>query len=50
MSAVSWLAVLGSCLTGLVFCRAAYVESVRRRGALMEQTIEYERMRGEPHS
>ena len=50
MSATSWLVILGSSLSGLVFCRAAYAESVRRKRALIEQTIEYERMRGEPHS
>lgn len=50
VSATSWLVILGSSLSGLVFCRAAYTESVRRKRALIEQTIEYERLRGEPHS
>jgi hypothetical protein len=48
MSAIGWLIILGSCLSGLAFCRAAYVEAVGRRRALVEQHLEYEQMRREP--
>jgi hypothetical protein len=45
VSGIGWLIILGSGLTGLVFCRAAHVESVARKRALIEQTLDYERMR-----
>ncbi len=44
MSGIGWLIILGSGLTGLVFCRAAHLESVERKRALIEQTLEYGRM------
>ena len=50
VSGIGWLITLTSCLFGLAFCRAAHLESVGRKRALVEQTLEYERTRRETGS
>lgn len=48
VSGTAWLIILGSCLLGLVFCRLAHVESMGRKRALIERTLEYEGRGREP--
>jgi hypothetical protein len=48
VSGIAWLIILGSCLLGLVFCRLAHVESMGRKRALIERTLEYEGRGREP--
>jgi hypothetical protein len=48
VNGIAWLIILGSCLLGLVFCRLAHVEWMGRKRALIERTLEYERMGREP--
>lgn len=50
MSGIGWLTLTGSCLLALALGRAAHLDSVRHRHTLVDQTLDYERMKGEPHA
>ena len=48
MNGLGWVVVPGFCLCGLAFWRAAHLEGATRKRALIEQTLEYERIAREP--
>ncbi len=50
VSGLGWLVIPGLCLGGVAFWRAAHLESTARRQALIDQTLEYERMAREPRT
>jgi hypothetical protein len=50
VSSLGWLVVPGFCLCGVAFWRAAIHESTARKQALIDQTLEYERMAREPRT
>ncbi len=50
MSSFGWLVIPGFCLCGVACWRAAHLESTARQQALIDQTLEYERMAREPRA
>ncbi len=44
MNGLSWLVIPGFCLCVAAWWRAALAESTARKRALIDQTLEYERM------
>jgi hypothetical protein len=47
---LGWLAIIGCGLCGAAFWRFATQESMARKQALIDQTLEYERMSREPRA
>ncbi len=50
VNGLSWLVIPAFCLCGVAWWRAALAESTARKRALVDQTLEYERMAQEPHA
>lgn len=50
MGSLGWLTIIGCGLCGGAFWRFASQESAARKQALIDQTLEYERMSREPRS
>ena len=48
VGALGWLTIIGCGLCGAAFWRLASHESTERKQALIDQTLEYERMSREP--
>lgn len=50
MDSLGWLIIPGFGLCGVAFWRAAHLESTTRKRALIDQTLEYERMARKPRT
>lgn len=50
VGSLGWLIIPGFGLCGVAFWRAAHLESTTRKRALIDQTLEYERMARKPRT